>query len=49
MYSVNGHYPNVGFSNYYFKDGDVVRTRFTLALGKDIGGGPPGTNYGKEW
>lgn len=49
MYSVNGHYPNVGFSNYYFKDGDVVRIRFTLALGKDIGGGPPGTNYGKEW
>lgn len=49
MYSVNGHYPNVGFSNYYFKDGDVVRIRFTLALGNDIGGGIPGRNYGKEW
>lgn len=49
MYSVNGHYPNVGFADYYFKDGDVVRIRFTLALGADIGGGMPGTNYGKEW
>lgn len=49
MYSVNGIYPNVGFSDYYFKDGDIVRIRFTLALGADIGGGMPGTNYGKEW
>lgn len=49
MYSVNGIYPNVGFSDYYFKDGDVVRIRFTLALGADIGGGMPGANYGKEW
>lgn len=49
MYSVNGHYPNVGFADYYFKDGDVVRIRFTIALGADIGGGMPGTNYGKEW
>lgn len=49
MYSVNGHYPNVGFADYYFKDGDVVRIRFTIALGNDIGGGMPGSNYGKEW
>ena len=49
MYSVNGHYPNVGFADYYFKDGDVVRIRFTIALGMDIGGGMPGSNYGKEW
>lgn len=49
MYSVNGIYPNVGFADYYFKDGDVVRIRFTLALGADIGGGMPGSDYGKEW
>ncbi|MDT2829709.1 DUF4430 domain-containing protein [Vagococcus carniphilus] len=39
MYSVNGVYPNVGFSDYYLKDGDSVRLRFTLMLGEDIGGG----------
>lgn len=49
MYSVNGVYPNVGFADYYFKDGDVVRIRFTIALGADIGGGMPGSIYGKEW
>lgn len=49
MYSVNGTYPNVGFADYYFKDGDVVRLRYTIALGSDIGGGKPGTNFGKEW
>lgn len=49
MYSVNGNYPNVGFADYYFEEGDVVRIRFTLALGSDIGGGRPGTNYNKEW
>ncbi len=36
MYSVNGVYPNVGFSQKYLKNGDVVRIRFTLALGNDI-------------
>lgn len=49
MYSVNGNYPNVGFADYYFKDGDVVRIRFTLAYGADIGGGMPGSDYAKEW
>ncbi|MBO1005552.1 DUF4430 domain-containing protein [Pseudogracilibacillus auburnensis] len=49
MYSVNGNYPNVGFADYKFKDGDVVRIRFTLAYGADIGGGAPGTNYHKQW
>lgn len=49
MYSVNGNYPNVGFSDYIFKEGDEVRIRFTLAYGADIGGGPPGSNYNKEW
>ncbi|MEI3611567.1 DUF4430 domain-containing protein [Pseudogracilibacillus sp. SO30301A] len=49
MYSVDGNYPNVGFADYYFEDGQAVRIRFTLAYGADIGGGMPGTNYGKEW
>lgn len=39
MYSVNGHYPNYGFSDCYPHDGDVIRIRFTLYYGKDIGGG----------
>ena len=38
MYSVNGIFPNYGFSNYYPQDGDVVRVQFTLCLGKDLGG-----------
>ena len=51
MYSVNGQYPNYGMSECFPKDGDVIRIRFTLALGKDIGGGMAGgsSNYGKEW
>lgn len=39
MYSVNNIFPNVGYADYYLKDGDVIRTQFTLALGSDIGGG----------
>lgn len=38
MYSVNGSFPNYGFSDYYPQDGDVVRVQFTLCLGKDLGG-----------
>lgn len=49
MYSVNGNYPNVGFADYYFTDGDVVRIRYTIAYGMDIGGGMPGTDFNKEW
>jgi len=49
MYSVNGVFPNYGFSNYYPQDGDVVRVQFTLCLGKDLGGsdavGFGGRNY----
>lgn len=49
MYSVNGVFPNYGFSNYYPQDGDVVRVQFTLCLGKDLGGsdavGFGGKNY----
>lgn len=53
MYSVNGSFPGYGFSDVVFKDGDVVRIRFTLAYGKDIGGfsstGGSGHNYDKVW
>lgn len=38
MYSINGDYPNYGFSDAYLLDGDVVRIRFTLFYGADIGG-----------
>ena len=38
MYCVNGIFPNVGFSEYYLQDGDVMRIQFTLAYGSDIGG-----------
>lgn len=49
MYSVNGSFPNYGFSDYYPQSGDVVRVQFTLCLGSDIGGGSAlggsGSNY----
>lgn len=45
MYSVNNIYPNVGFADTYLSDGDVVRVRFTLGYGADIGGfGSVGTD-----
>lgn len=54
MYSINGDYPNYGFSDAYFLDGDVVRIRYTLHYGKDIGGfeGLGGANdaeWSKQW
>ena len=54
MFSVNGDYPNYGFSDAYFLDGDVVRIRFTLHYGRDIKGfgstgGNSGSNWDKEW
>lgn len=40
MYSVNNSFPNVGFSDTYLQDGDVVRVQFTLwGYGADLGGG----------
>ncbi|HIZ44066.1 MAG TPA: DUF4430 domain-containing protein [Firmicutes bacterium] len=39
MYSIDGNYPNYGFSDAYLTDGNEVRIRYTLALGRDIGGG----------
>ena len=38
MYCINGMYPGIGLSEYYPIDGDELCLRFTLALGKDIGG-----------
>lgn len=54
MYSVNGDYPNYGFSDAYFLDGDIVRIRFSLNYGKDINGfggmgGGSGQDWKKEW
>lgn len=50
MYSVNGSYPNFGFADSYLNDGDVVRVRFTLHYGKDIGGyGSTGQGSGGDW
>lgn len=56
MYSINDLYSSYGFNKAYVQDGDIVRIRFTLAYGKDIGGyaameGTYGVlqSYGKEW
>ena len=57
MYSVNGKYCNYSMSDYHPQNGDVVRIRYTLANGKDIGGytstgtgnGNINSNYAKEW
>lgn len=59
MFSVNGDYPNYGFSDAYFLDGDVVRVRYTLHYGRDINGfgangvgatsTESGSNWEKEW
>ena len=38
MYCVNNNFPNVGFSDMYLSDGDVIRVQFTLGYGADIGG-----------
>lgn len=49
MYAINNSFPNVGFSEYYLLDGDVMRVQFTLNLGRDLGGGDPtflgGSNF----
>lgn len=54
MYSINGLYSSYGLSKAYVEDGDTVRIRFTLAGGKDIGGGGMASegnlkDYGREW
>ena len=58
MYSCNGKYPGYGMNVCKPQDGAVIRLRFTLAMGKDIGGFRPNQggmygvtagNYYKEW
>lgn len=58
MYSYNGRYPGYGMNVCKPQDGAVIRLRYTLALGKDIGGfrpdqggmyGVTSGNYYKEW
>lgn len=53
MYSINGSFPGYGLSDAVFQDGDVVRIRYTLAYGKDIGGysstGGGDANYEVTW
>ena len=53
MYQVDGVYLSHGLSECYLLDGQVLRFRFTLAMGKDIGGKTDGygliDGYGKEW
>ena len=57
MYSYNGSYPGYGMNVCKPQDGSVIRVRYTLALGKDIGGyssangnyGVSSGNYDKEW
>ena len=58
MYSYNGRYPGYGMDACMPQDGAVIRLRFTLALGKDIGGfskdtggsyGSSDGNYYREW
>lgn len=50
MYCVNGIFPNIGFSDYFLTDGDVVRVQFTLAYGADIGGtSSMGWDYAEDY
>jgi hypothetical protein len=39
MYNVNGEFPNYGCSKYRPKAGDNIEWKYTLDLGKDVGGG----------
>lgn len=48
MYQVNGVHMSTGISTYYPADGDVVRIRFSLYGGADIGGGMTGETWG-DW
>ena len=57
MYSYNGSYPGYGMNVCKPQDGSGIRVRYTLAMGKDIGGyssangnyGVSSGNYYKEW
>lgn len=48
LYFVNDEYMNNGMSAYFPADGDVVRLRFSLYAGADVGAGQNGETWG-EW
>lgn len=48
MYYVNGASMSSGISTYYPADGDVVRIRFSLYGGADVGGSMMGESWG-DW
>ena len=48
LYFVNGEYMNTGMSGYFPADGDVVRLRFSLYAGADVGAGQNGETWG-DW
>ena len=49
-YCVDNDYPGFGLSEYYPKDGEHIRLRFTLAYGRDVGNAAEGSsNYDQEW
>lgn len=49
MYCVNDQYYNVGMSYLTPNADDVIRVRFSLASGRDIGDGINGSNWEKQW
>lgn len=54
MFSINGIFSGTSLSDIILNDGDVLRMRYTLAYGKDIGGyavssDGTGKNYEKIW
>lgn len=52
IYSINGEFNNCSLSKAVLKDGYELRIRFSLAYGKDIGGGYDlgyNSNFDKTW
>ena len=49
MYSVNGTYMSSGMNTYFPADGDVIRVRFTLYYGADIGEAMQGRETWGDW
>ena len=49
MVTVNGHFTSYGLSDIHLLDGDEVRLRFTLAIGKDIGDAGSGSLYDVQY
>lgn len=49
MYCVDGVFPNVGFSDHYIQDGEVIRVQFTLSFGAEIGGSGAMGGGSNDW